>query len=281
MTEFQWNPRRRTIAKDYGILSGSADESQSREITIYPRKREKENGRERKTEIQLESPVNTRRATGETSTSTYMEKELRDSSVLLARSFRLYAGIPTTRCSTRSRVRTKSILVETSIKYEGTSRVPLVSSRVHVETGNPPSFRLHPGSFSLQLPQEFPLTRFIFIPDYRPEEDNGNWMCVAGLEGENGRLEEAWDHVRVQQVSRDSVYVSGSSITVLAISITLVLLIVSVVGYICGRYRLRRTLSENPPAYSPQYYPPKSFKFDVKKPQCWWERERIQFINHK
>jgi len=112
-------------------------------------------------------------------------------------------------------------------------------------------------------PAGVPLTRFIFIPDYQPEEDNGNWTCVAGLKGENNYVEEAWDFINV---TRDTVNVS--LITVLAIILaTLLFLIMVIIGYIYGRYKLRRSMPENPPAYDTQYYP-KSFKFDMKERQC-------------
>ncbi|XP_011336074.2 uncharacterized protein LOC105278577 [Ooceraea biroi] len=107
----------------------------------------------------------------------------------------------------------------------------------------------------------------LVILNYCPEEDNGNWTCVAGLKGENGRIEEAWDHVRVQEMFRGTVYLGSSSVTILAIVITLVILIGGIAGFIFGnRHRFRRSLPENPPTYSPQHYPPK-FKFDVKEAQ--------------
>jgi len=113
VTKFRSNPRRRTIAKDYGLL-GSLDGSQSTEITICPREREKGRKREREIGIQLESPINTRAKL----------RRRRSCEILLGKKFCLYAGIPTsTQCTgafASSRVQTKSIPMETSIKYERT-----------------------------------------------------------------------------------------------------------------------------------------------------------------
>jgi len=154
----------------------------------------------------------------------------------------------------------KSIPVETSIKYERT-RLFRVSLRVDARTRELASSRTT-SRLVFADPAGVPLTRFIFIPDYQPKEDNGNWTCVAGLKGKDNYIEEAWDFITVTKES-----VNISLITVLAVVITLVFLIMIVIGYICGRYRLRRSLPENPPAYDTQYYP-KSFKFDVKQGQC-------------
>ncbi|EFN82599.1 hypothetical protein EAI_00891 [Harpegnathos saltator] len=37
----------------------------------------------------------------------------------------------------------------------------------------------------------------VTVTDYSSQEDEGRWTCVAGLAGSNGRLEEAWAHIRV------------------------------------------------------------------------------------
>ncbi|XP_011142493.1 uncharacterized protein LOC105185008 [Harpegnathos saltator] len=37
----------------------------------------------------------------------------------------------------------------------------------------------------------------LVILNYSSQEDEGRWTCVAGLAGSNGRLEEAWAHIRV------------------------------------------------------------------------------------
>ncbi|XP_071582681.1 uncharacterized protein, partial [Temnothorax nylanderi] len=51
----------------------------------------------------------------------------------------------------------------------------------------------------------------LVILDYRPKEDYGNWTCVAGLAGENGYVEEAWDQLWVNHPRAQSLSLAVSS----------------------------------------------------------------------
>lgn len=98
-------------------------------------------------------------------------------------------------------------------------------------------FRVSP-SLLVCLAKVSVIAGFIFIPDYCPEKDDGNWTCVAGLVGKNGYLEEAWDNVRMWHVSRNMiVFVKGLSIA--AIGTMLIIVVLGILGYIFGRYILR------------------------------------------
>ncbi|KAL6259688.1 hypothetical protein P5V15_009604 [Pogonomyrmex californicus] len=50
----------------------------------------------------------------------------------------------------------------------------------------------------------------LVILEYRPEEDNGNWTCVAGLMGKNDQVQEAWDHINVYEISLNTSEISSS-----------------------------------------------------------------------
>ncbi|XP_011691347.1 PREDICTED: uncharacterized protein LOC105452158 isoform X1 [Wasmannia auropunctata] len=100
----------------------------------------------------------------------------------------------------------------------------------------------------------------LVILDYRPEEDDGNWTCVAGLTGKNGQLEEAWDQIGVHHVSESTIYIVNS-FTFIAISVMLTIFVCGVLGYVWTRYSLRRSLPREVPAYCPPgYYPTKSLQ---------------------
>ncbi|XP_029665138.1 uncharacterized protein LOC115236680 isoform X3 [Formica exsecta] len=112
----------------------------------------------------------------------------------------------------------------------------------------------------------------LVILNYYPEEDDGNWTCVAGLVGKNGHLEEAWDNVmchKIPYASRMTVFIV-KRLSFVVIGITLIIVVFGTFGYVLGRYRLRRMMSRDiindSSSYSPQvYYPSKSLqpKFDI------------------
>ncbi|KAL6437359.1 hypothetical protein ACFW04_005097 [Cataglyphis niger] len=112
----------------------------------------------------------------------------------------------------------------------------------------------------------------LVILNYYPEEDDGNWTCVAGLVGKNGHLEEAWDNVMCHEIP----YASSMTVFIVkrlsfvVIGITLIVVVFGTLSYVWGRYRLRRMMSRGiingSPSYSPHvYYPSKSLqpKFDI------------------
>lgn len=91
------------------------------------------------------------------------------------------------------------------------------------------------------------------FPDYYPEEDDGNWTCVAGLMGKNGFVEEAWDQLEVRQrhVFKNTISII-SRFTIVAIGITLIILVFGGLGCVFSRYMLRRSSPGKLPAYSTQ-----------------------------
>jgi len=94
------------------------------------------------------------------------------------------------------------------------------------------------------------------FPDYYPEEDDGNWTCVAGLMGKNDFVEEAWDQLEVRHVSKNTISKNTISVisrlTIVAIGITLIIFVFGGLVYAWRRYMLRRSSSGKLPAYSTQ-----------------------------
>ncbi|XP_072761364.1 uncharacterized protein [Anoplolepis gracilipes] len=97
----------------------------------------------------------------------------------------------------------------------------------------------------------------LVILNYYPEEDDGNWTCVAGLMGKNGYVEEAWDNVKCHRMSyvfRDTILIV-KRLSIVVIGITLITAVLGILGYVLRRYKLHRmpiSIIKDSPSYSPQ-----------------------------
>lgn len=98
-------------------------------------------------------------------------------------------------------------------------------------------------------------------------------MCVAGLMGKNGLVEEAWDQLEVRRVSEATMSVV-SHLTLAGIGFTLIIFVFGGLGCLYGRYMLRRSLPEKPPAYSTEenYSSKSNNKFNIR--ECTDEKDK-------